>query len=63
DRSQLRTAAQLRARYGVRRPDALQLAAAVSTGCTAFLTNDRRLPNIAGMKVVTLDGPAPSAHR
>lgn len=33
-------AADLRARYNLRTPDALQLAAALETGCQAFLTND-----------------------
>jgi predicted nucleic acid-binding protein len=58
DRDQIRSAAQLRARYGVRTPDALQLAAALSTRCTAFLTNDRRLPSVGGLRVVGLAGPA-----
>jgi predicted nucleic acid-binding protein len=55
DRSQLRTAAQLRALHGVRTPDALQLAAALSQRCTAFVTNDRRLPALSGLRVVQLD--------
>jgi len=54
DRAQLRAAAQLRARYRVRTPDALQLTAALSHGCTAFLTNDRELPAISGIRVVQL---------
>jgi predicted nucleic acid-binding protein len=54
DRDQLRSAAQLRARHGVRTPDALQLAAALSMRCTAFLTNDRRLPQVGGMRVIGL---------
>jgi predicted nucleic acid-binding protein len=54
-RAQLRTAAQLRARHaGLRTPDALQLAAALATGCTTFVTNDRRLPALAGLRVVQL---------
>ena len=43
---QLRDAAQLRAANGVKTPDALQLAAAMGSGCTAFVTNDRRIPDI-----------------
>jgi len=55
DRSHLRTAAQLRALHpGVRTPDALQLAAALSAGCSAFLTNDRELPAVPGLKVLKL---------
>jgi len=51
---QLRAAAQLRAATGVKTPDALQLVAAMSAGCTAFLTNDRRLPPIPGLRIVLL---------
>lgn len=54
DRDQLRTAARLRALYGVRTPDALQLAAALSAGCSAFVTNDRRIPSVRGLPVVQL---------
>ena len=53
-RDQLRAAAQLRAATGVRTPDALQLVAALGSGCTAFVTNDRRLPTIPGLRVVQL---------
>jgi predicted nucleic acid-binding protein len=53
-RDQLRTAAQLRAATGVKTPDALQLAAALSTGCVAFVTNDRRIPLIRGLRVLQL---------
>jgi len=41
DRAQLRAAAQLRAIYRIRTPDALQLAAALSRECTTFVTNGR----------------------
>jgi predicted nucleic acid-binding protein len=53
-REQLRAAAQLRATTGVKTPGALQLAAALSTGCSAFLTNDRRIPAITGTRVLQL---------
>lgn len=53
-RDQLRRAAQLRAQTGVRTPDALQLAAALEAGCTAFVTNDRRLPAVSGLRVMQL---------
>jgi predicted nucleic acid-binding protein len=52
---QLRAAAQLRAVTGVRTPDALQLVAALGSGCTAFVTNDRRLPAIPGLRIVQLE--------
>lgn len=54
DRAQLRAAAQLRALYRLRTPDALQVAAALSQGCTSFLTNDRALPAIPGLRIVQL---------
>ncbi len=51
---QLRAAAQLRAATAVKTPDALQLVAAIGAGCTTFLTNDRRLPPVSGLRVVEL---------
>lgn len=55
DNTQLRAAAQLRARHGVRTPDALQLVAALSTRSKAFLTNDRALPDLPGLRILQLD--------
>ena len=54
DRSLLRAAAQLRGATGVATPDALQLAAALRGRCTAFITNDRRLPALPGLEVLQL---------
>jgi predicted nucleic acid-binding protein len=55
DRSQLRTAAHLRALHPtVRTPDALHLAAALLAGCSAFVTNDRDLPAVPGLEVLKL---------
>ena len=51
---QLRAAAQLRAATSVKTPDALQLVAAISTGCTTFLTDDRRLPPVPGLRILEL---------
>jgi predicted nucleic acid-binding protein len=51
---QLRAAAQLRAATSVKSPDALQLAAALGAGCSTFVTNDRRLPPIPGLRVIQL---------
>ncbi|MGB6334785.1 MAG: PIN domain-containing protein, partial [Thermoanaerobaculia bacterium] len=45
DRRLSRYAAQLRAALGLKTPDALQIAAALGSGCTAFVTNDRALPS------------------
>lgn len=46
DRNVARAAAQLRARYKVSPPDALQVAASISFGANAFLTNDKRLSKL-----------------
>jgi predicted nucleic acid-binding protein len=54
DHAQLRAAAQVRALHGVRTPDALQLAAALSRRATAFVTNGRKLPAIPGLPVLQL---------
>lgn len=51
---QLHAAAQIRAATGIKTPDALQLAAAVTAGCRAFVTNDRRLPSIPGLRILQL---------
>ncbi len=48
-------AAQLRADYNLRLPDALQLAAALTNGCDAFLTNDMQLKRVTGLRVLVLD--------
>ena len=57
-RDQLRGAALVRATSGVRTPDALQIAAALGAGCRTLVTNDRRLPHIAGLRVVQLSSYA-----
>jgi len=50
----LRIAAQLRASTKISTPDALQFAAALDQRCRVFLTNDRRVPDVEGLRVVTL---------
>jgi predicted nucleic acid-binding protein len=47
--------ADLRARYRLRTPDALQLAAALEHGCEAFLTNDHTLTRVADLRILVLD--------
>lgn len=49
DRDISRIAAQLRARFDVRPPDALQIAASLVTGAQGFLTNDRRLSGLQSL--------------
>lgn len=53
-RDHLRLAAQLRAAMGVATPDAMQLAASLVAGCSAFVTNDRRLPLVPDLRIVQL---------
>src|SRR5215469_14856970 len=53
-RDHLRAAAQLRAATGVKTPDSLQLVSALIAGCATFLTNDRELPMIPGIRVLQL---------
>lgn len=55
DRSLVRLAAEIRATTSARTADALQLATALATRCSAFLTNDGRLPPVSGLKVVQLE--------
>jgi predicted nucleic acid-binding protein len=55
DRTQLRTAAQLRALHSsLRTPDAIQVSAALSGGCSVLLTNDRDLPAVPGLRILQL---------
>lgn len=53
-RAVIRTAAQLRAGLRIATPDAIQLAATLSAHCTTFLTNDRELPSVPGMRILQL---------
>lgn len=57
----LRAAAQLRASLRLKTPDALQLAAALSANRTAFLTNDRDLPPVPGLRILQLRDYLPAA--
>jgi len=56
DRDIARIAAQLRARFDVRPPDALQIAAALAMGGKGFLTNDHRLSVLQPLtEIIVLD--------
>lgn len=48
-------AAQLRAIQDLRTPDAIQVATAVRTGASHFLTNDSALGRLSGISVLVLD--------
>jgi len=54
DHRLLRAAAQLRAAVRVRTPDAIQLAAALTAGCPVYVTNDRALPAMPGLRALQL---------
>ncbi len=48
-------AAELRARYNLTLTDAFQIAAALATGCDAFLTNDAMLKRVTELSVLILN--------
>jgi predicted nucleic acid-binding protein len=48
-------AAELRARYNLSLPDALQIAVALAAGCDAFLTNDAALKRVTELEMLVLD--------
>ena len=54
DRPVFVDAAELRAHHGLKTPDALHLAAALSGGCAALWTNDHRFARAAGSFAVTI---------
>ena len=47
-------AALIRARYTVRLPDALQIAAAIHGEATLFLTNDKRMKKVDAIEILVL---------
>ncbi|NJR14372.1 MAG: type II toxin-antitoxin system VapC family toxin [Calothrix sp. CSU_2_0] len=49
-----RQAAELRVNYGLKLPDALQLAVAIRAGCDVFLTNDADLKRVTELQIVVL---------
>ena len=55
DRDCLQLAAEIRAHLRIKTPDAIHLAAAALAGCSSFLTNDRRLPQLPWIEIVQLD--------
>ncbi len=47
-------AAELRAKYGIKTPDAIQLASVISRNGDVFITNDGRLDAVEEIKVLTV---------
>ncbi len=50
-----RIGAELRATYGLRTPDAMQIAACLANGAETFVTNDRRLRRVSEIYVAMVD--------
>lgn len=48
-------AAEIRAQYQCRTPDALQLATAIAHNATLFITNDKRLKNFPDLTILILE--------
>lgn len=59
DQSIALLAADLRARYGLKTPDALQVATAITAGCEAFLTGDKGLRRVTELRILVLDDLTP----
>ncbi len=47
-------AAELRAEYGIKTPDAIQLASVITRNGDVFVTNDQRLGDVKEIEVLTL---------
>jgi predicted nucleic acid-binding protein len=60
DRHVLELAAQLRASYQLRTPDAIHAATALRSGCSQFVTNDPQFRKIPGLLVSVLSEIAAS---
>ena len=64
DRDVARIAAQLRARFDVRPPDALQVAASLVVGARGFLTHDHRLSGLRSLtEIIVLDDYGDPSYR
>ena len=48
-------AARIRATYGLRLPDAIQIAFALDSGCQAIVCNDRSMRRVTELRVLVLD--------
>ena len=65
DHNSAERAADLRASYGLRLPDAFQIAACLGAGATVFLGNDTKLRQVRELRIVlvselTLDNNRPA---
>ena len=48
-------AAQLRSKYNIKTPDAIQLAMAIHEGASFFFTNDTHLPSLPALQLLIVD--------
>jgi predicted nucleic acid-binding protein len=55
DAALARRAVNLRAAYEIHVPDALQISAAIESGATLFVTNDRRLSKVQEIEILLFD--------
>jgi predicted nucleic acid-binding protein len=60
DRPVLEQAAQIRASYRLRTPDAIHAATALREGCSQFVTNDPQFRKVPGLSVAVLSEIAAS---
>jgi len=49
------SATELRAKYNFKTPDSIHLAAAITSACEVFFTNDHRLDRCTEIKIETLE--------
>ncbi|MGI0480780.1 type II toxin-antitoxin system VapC family toxin [Geminocystis sp. CENA526] len=47
-------AAQLRVQYGLKLPDAFQIATAIRSNCDVFLTNDQQIRRVADLQILVI---------
>lgn len=55
DKNVARKAAEIRANYKIKTPDAIQLATAILHQADYFLTNDKQLKQVTELNILTLD--------
>lgn len=55
-------AARLRAAYNIKTPDAIQLATALIARCPVYVTNDRNLPPVPGIRILQIRNYLPGSQ-
>jgi predicted nucleic acid-binding protein len=62
-RAVCRSAAQIRAAHHLKMGDAIQVATALLARCQVFLTNDRDIPEIPGIRILQVKSYLPTSKR